>query len=292
MDYKEYAKELVEKRDDIIAAYGYGSAFSHQQGYTKDIKKSMDLIFVVDNLKKWNNHNFQLNKNDYSKYTKAIFKLMPKFLLKSGSSIIYNVVTDRYDVDFKYGLIEKNDLLSDLYSWNHMYVNGRMQKPLYPIKKDSDIEEAIKYNRKCALMIALIILNKKIMNVQELLEMICKLSYDGDVRTLFAENPNKIMNIVKGSYDDLKRIYCNNDYVKIYNDIAYVNLDKVYDNLDKLPKRFKNFNIKENYNYLSKVIRHMNLKESMIHPVKQFMVSGYGTCRKYMSEKMKKKTLK
>ena len=294
MDYQKYAEELVNQREGIIAAYGYGSAFNHQQGYTKTTKKSMDMIFVVDNIKKWNKRNMLLHKQDYSTYTKAVFKITPKCLLTKGTSVIYNVVTDRYQEDFKYGLIEEKRLLTDLYNWKHFYVCGRMQKPLHVIKGNNQIDRAIKYNRGMALLASLIILDKEVITVQELLEQICMLSYSGDVRTLFAENPNKVKNIVQGSYDQLKDIYCYNEYIALKGDKVYVNLRKVYNDYFSLPASFyKPVNSRlECSRYLKHKLQRKNLKESIEHPIKQFYVSGFSTCKKYMNEKMKKKTLK
>ena len=105
INYKLFAESIVENRPDIIAAYGYGSAFVHQSGYSYNTKKSLDLIFVVDDIKKWNNKNFKVNRDDYTKYSKTIFKLTPKHLLKSGTGIIYNVITNKYELDFKYGFL-------------------------------------------------------------------------------------------------------------------------------------------------------------------------------------------
>lgn len=295
MDYLEYAKEIVNKREDIIAAYGYGSAFSHQSGYLVDTKKSLDMIFVVDNIKKWNEKNFKLNKCDYTKYTKVIFKCMPKRFLTNSTSVIYNAITDRYDEDFKYGLIEKDRLLDDLKTWKHFYVCGRMQKPISVIKSNDEIDKAIESNRKYALLVSLLILNHDILKVSELLEQICRLSYDGDVRTLFVENPNKVKNIVNGSYDDLVNMYCHNEYVDIKGQFLFVNIDKVYEEINNLPEhllRHHDKNIHHFSEYLKKGLRQKNLKESMVHPIKQFMVSGFTTSKKYMGEKIKKKNLK
>ena len=299
MDYKEYAKGLVNDRDNIIAAYGYGSCFSHQSGYSEDTKKSIDLIFVVDDIKKWNKNNFKLQENDYSRYTKAMFNVLPKRVLTSGTSVIYNVVTGRYDVDFKYGLIEKERLIHDLYSWDHFYICGRMQKPTYVIKGNSEIDGAIEYNRKSALLVSLLMIDQDIVRIDDLLEMICRLSYMGDVRTLFAENPNKVRNIVNGSKELLMDMYLNSEYIyDIKGQHLFINMDKVYSDKKYLPHHLveyceKIYKKKSNITYcLEKYIKSKNIKESMIHPIKQFSVSGFSTCKKYMSEKMKKKSLK
>lgn len=297
MDYRKYAKELVNQREDIIAAYGYGSAFSHQSGYTENTKKSLDMIFVVEDIKKWNNKNFKLNKKDYTKYTKAIFKVVPKIILTNSTSVIYNVITKRYDEDFKYGLIEKERLIDDLTTWKHFYVCGRMQKPTYVIKGNKQIDEAIEYNRKSALLTALLILDADVIKLDDLLETICNLSYKGDVRTIFAENPNKVKNIVKGSKDLLINMYLNNSNINdeyiLYNrgEFLFVDMDKVDEDKKYLPisilQKCEICGIN-----LDEYIKRKNLKESIAHPAKQFLVSGLSTCKDYMSEKIKKKNLK
>ncbi len=303
MDYKLYAKELVNEREDIIAAYGYGSGFIHQSGYNNNTKKSLDLIFVVDDIKRWNNNNFKLHANDYSKYTKAIFKMTPKKILKSGTNIIYNIISDRYETDFKYGLIEVKDFLRDLYTWKHFYICGRMQKPIYTIKSNPKLDNAIDFNRKKAILTVLIMLDKTKLTIEELLEEICKLSYKGDIRTLGLENPNKVKNIVRGSLEELKNIYCGYDFIKIIDNMVYVDFDLVYSNylLFSSPKYCLEYpytlpiDFEESRMCANKIYREIfykNIKESMIHPIKQFYVSGFSTCQKYINTKVKKKTLK
>ena len=56
-------------------------------------------------------------------------------------------------------------------------------------------------------MIAAYILNKEYTTKEELLTTLCSLSYAGDTRMKFAENPNKVNNIVNASYDELIKIY-------------------------------------------------------------------------------------
>lgn len=295
MKQELYAKKIVDNREDIIAAYGYGSGFIHQAGYKDSTKKSLDLIFVVDDIKKWNSKNFKINRKDYSKYTKAIFRITPKCILKSGTSIIYNVVSGRYENDFKYGLIDKKDFLNDLYNWKHFYVCGRMQKPVYTIKSNEELDNAIRFNRKVALIASLMILNEEKITLNILFEQICKLSYEGDVRNLFVENPNKVKNIVKGSIDEFVKIYEMDEYITISGDIVYVNLEKVYEDAKFLSKKFQSKFKNEQNEYgkiITKIITLKNLKESIIHPVKQFYVSGFSTCKNYLSEKIKKKNIK
>ena len=295
MDYLENAKEIVDKYEEVIAAYGYGSAFFNQSGYTKNTKKIIDLIFVVNDIKKWHENNFKINKNDYTKYTKAIYKYTPKKVLEFGTDIIYNVVKNDKDFAYKYGLVEEQKLLEDLNTWKHFFLCGRMQKPIYTIKDNTIINDAIKENRAYALLVSLLIINKDVITLKELFEQVCRLSYDGDVRTLGAENPNKISNIVNGNYQNFKEIYCNSPYLDIKGEYAFVDLDLVYNDIEFLPSGILNKLSEEQYysvQKLSNTIKNKNRRESIIHPLKQLYVCGVGISIEYMKEKHKKKCLK
>lgn len=295
MNYKNFAKGLVKEGNGIIAAYGYGSAFSHQSGYTDETKKSLDMLFIVASLKEWYAKNYRISEGGYSKYTKAVFKIAPKKFLLGGTSVIYNVVAGSAGQDFKYGLIERDRFIVDMYSWEHFYVCGRTQKPMYTIKYNQEINDAIKFNRKLALLVSLMILNKEVLSINELLEQICRLSYDGDVRTLFVENPNKIKNIVNGNLDGLKKLYLNNEYVCVRDDKVYVDLNAVYGDYYLLPLNiFKMLgnDINEYGSIISKYLKGRNLIESMAQPSKQLLVTGLTGSRAYMKAKLSKKNIK
>ena len=62
------------------------------------------------------------------------------------------------------------------------------------------------------LLVALLTLP---MNHNKLIDVytgICGLSYLGDTRMKFAENPRKVLNIVEGSYDSLNEIYGKDEF--------------------------------------------------------------------------------
>ena len=59
-------EEFINKRPDVVAAYGYGSGVFKQAGYTSKDKPQIDLILIVDDLKEWHKKNFKLNRKDYS----------------------------------------------------------------------------------------------------------------------------------------------------------------------------------------------------------------------------------
>lgn len=113
---------------------------------------------------------------------------------------VYFNVTDR----FKYGVIQENDLAHDLKYWSHLYVAGRMQKPIVTLwdAKQSTVEgeeeESValwqtKYNLPAALAVSLLFLwsatqssstHEPSFTIQDaaLFEQIAALSYTGDPR--------------------------------------------------------------------------------------------------------------
>ena len=56
---------FVKNRPEVVAAYGYGSGIFKQSGYTSKDKPQIDLILVVDDLKKWHKENMKANPKDF-----------------------------------------------------------------------------------------------------------------------------------------------------------------------------------------------------------------------------------
>lgn len=293
MDYIKEAQNIISSKDGITAAYGYGSSFFHQAGYNSKTVKSMDFIFVVDSLKDWLTNDIAKNPEDYTESTrKKIIKLSSK-KLKGRTGIIYNVVRDR-KVNYKFGVIETKDFIKHLSTWSSFYVTGRMQKPIYSFKSTKKLDDVINFNRESVLLTSLLILNKEKLSIYELFEMICSLSYKGDIRFII-ENPNKVSNIVKGNIDEFLKIYSRYDkYISIDGEDILVDLSSVYSNANKIPNydKFKNKEKTKYGSYLLKHIKHVNLCESICQPLKGLRVSGIKDSLSYVKEKAKKKKLK
>ena len=141
------------------------------------------------------------------------------------------------------GVIEKVDVLDDLLNWKTFYIAGRFQKEMYTAIADKEIESANEVNKKNALTIALLLLDKENHSLQDLYEKICSLSYTGDSRKNFkAEDPNKIKKLASGSKDHFDKEYKDKtDLFKVdkFNNIK-IDYKKVYDSIDYLPTNLKN----------------------------------------------------
>ena len=93
-----------------------------------------------------------------------------------------------------------------------MYASGRLHKPVHIMKMSPNIQIAIQENRKNALCATLLLL-PKVFSEYELFLGIASLSYIGDPRMLYGENPKKVINLVS----PIVHIY-RESYKNIIND--------------------------------------------------------------------------
>jgi translocator assembly and maintenance protein 41 len=88
-----------------------------------------------------------------------------------------------------------------------MYLAGRMHKPLEIISMvDDTILSSMNTNLTSALRTSLLLLPKTFSR-DDLYITIAGLSYGGDFRMWFGENPDKVKNIVHGSFEQFDSLY-------------------------------------------------------------------------------------
>ena len=58
----------------------------------------------------------------------------------------------------KYGVVELRHLLRDLQGWRHLYISGRMQKPVTTMQSSPQVADAQQQNLRSALTAALLLL--------------------------------------------------------------------------------------------------------------------------------------
>lgn len=236
METKKVIADFLNERPDVVGAYGYGSGVFKQNNYNVEEKPQIDLILVVDNMQEWHKQNIASNPKDYSFFGKVRLNNVSRQAMKGKNHITYCALIRSNDHLFKYGLIEKEDFMKDLASWKPFYVAGRFHKPVLSVKSDSFLDAAIYKNRKAAFLIACI-LSEKLTTLHEIFCTMCSLSYIGDFRMGIAENPNKVKNIVDGSYDLLQEIYGGyNKYVEhLHAGHVIINREAVLKDLSCLP---------------------------------------------------------
>lgn len=296
MENTQNIKKFVKNRPKVVAAYGYGSGVFKQSGYTDKDKPQIDLILVVDDLKKWHLENIKKNPRDYSFTGKLFFKYASVSKLKGLTGITYLSNIKEDGSIYKYGTIEKNDLVSYLETWNSFYLPGRFQKRILPIIDSKEIEVANEKNRNAVLLVALLTLP---MNRNKLIDVytgICGLSYLGDTRMKFAENPRKVLNIVEGSYDSLNEIYGKEcPYFKILKDEKIeIAREKIIKDISLLPSGLLEYleNEKDLQVVRKKIISYfteLNKKESSKQTLKGLFTNGIIRSIQYASKKVMKK---
>ena len=85
-----------------------------------------------------------------------------------------------------------------------------MQKPILNIFEDPEVQRAQETNRDNALNLALLLSYHEVepVDVFNLYFKLCNFSYKGDIRMRWKmENPDKVGNIVQGSFQGLQDIY-------------------------------------------------------------------------------------
>lgn len=300
MQNMEKILEFVEKRPMVKGAYGYGSGIFKQIGYTDKDKPQIDLIFVVNDLKKWHLENMKKNPKDYSFMGKRFFKYASVSKLKGSTGITYLSNIKENGSIYKYGTIEEKDLLKYLDTWDSFYIPGRLQKIILPIIEDEKIKKANQKNIELVLITALLTLTEKKYKLIDVYTQICGLSYLGDTRMKFAENPRKVLNIVEGSYDSFKEIYggVGNKYFKSDKDENIViNYDMLIKDIHLLPKKLLDYILRDGQNQNLNQIKEriidyftkLNKEESKKQTIKGIYTNGFIRSIKYASSKIIKR---
>lgn len=291
--------KFINNRPDALAVYGYGSGVFKQSSYSDIDKPQIDLIFIVNDVNDWYLDNVKNNSNDYSLIGKAYFNIKAIKGLKGKNNISYVSNIKYKDYMFKYGVISIDDFVTSLNNWSIFFVAGRFQKPTKEYFSNNTIKSAISNNIKCALMVGCLLCEKET-DFINLYEVICGLSYIGDIRMKIAENPNKIQNIIKGSMSEFVKMYLiNNTYITfLYNGKIIINHDLLLNNIDELPSDLLYY-LECNYcdfqNIISvrkniyKYFKEKNRKESINQIKEGILTNGIVRSVPYVLSKIKKK---
>ena len=280
---KDFIKEFLNERPEVVAAFGYGSGVFKQLGYDSKEKPQIDLILIVNDMKLWHKENIKKNPKDYSFIGRNFFLNSSLDEIKGITGITYQSNIEYKGHLFKYGIIEYGDFVRHMQTWDSFYVPGRFQKPILTIKSNNFVDELILQNRRNACKVGLLCLNNK--DLKDLYLTICNLSYSGDTRMKVAENPKKVDNIVGASYDKFNEMYNFNDlYQKNGERIEYeIDIDELPSSLEKYIKDDKT---KEKVmEYLSD----LNRKESSLQTVKGIKTNGIIKSLRYGLAKVLKK---
>ncbi|XP_004345447.1 MMP37-like protein [Capsaspora owczarzaki ATCC 30864] len=198
----------------------------------------IDFVFAVDNPTDWHAANLRANPTDYSFLRVLGASGVTAVQSKSGAGIYYNTLVPSNGRLIKYGVISSQALYRDLVDWNSLYVAGRLHKPskhlLGPLNQTlatherlardsalsvpqsvdscglvpSSVEmlHAQHWNLLSATRAALLTLPETF-SFRDLCLAVSGLSYTGDFRMTFGENPNKVGNIVDANLEHFVELY-------------------------------------------------------------------------------------
>ncbi|RLN72492.1 hypothetical protein BBJ28_00004553 [Nothophytophthora sp. Chile5] len=182
----------------VAFTMAYGSGVFQQKNH--DASASMvDLVFAVEDPLAWHEENLARNPEHYSflKYLGAANVAAFQVPLKG------KLLGTRF---IKYGVVSTKALCDDLLNWKTLYLSGRMHKPVSVLATSDDIRAASSRNLAHALNYALLCLPEKF-SEHDLFMRIAGISYLGDFRMTFGENPKKVRNIVDGNLKAFQEIY-------------------------------------------------------------------------------------
>ena len=205
--------------------FGYGSAVLRQQN-SNPSSSMVDIIMAVSDPYQWHAENLVRHPDHYSVMSRLGGPSFVTWLQTSFGAKLYfhpyidlNIRGSTETRQIKYGVVSTSDLVSDLLCWDHLYLAGRMHKPICQIQtieyEDHDgnkaaketkrtVDDAQRVNLLAAVSSSLLLLGGKsrqssltILSTSELYTTIASLSYTGDFRMQTgAEDPNKITKLV------------------------------------------------------------------------------------------------
>lgn len=207
-------------------AFCYGSSlFAKQDTKNTDAntlaskEKQIDVVLVIDDkhLNDWHAHNMTHNPQHYASYWRlSAAKSQSRVTQPSrtmqrvqqwGPGIWYHpyvTLSDTPDM-YKYGVVSTSALVDDLQQWSHIYLAGRLHKPVLTVHEPSvTLQHALAVNHRAAVAITALLLTAQSINQGTHRSITCRefyahlsgLSYRGDIRMGWAESPDKISRVV------------------------------------------------------------------------------------------------
>lgn len=124
---------------NICLSIAYGSGVFRQSEQTHDDNSKMiDLIFAVDSSYKFHTENMTRNPGHYASIMRCMGAERAASVQKNfGAKIYYHPFVELLDREnpgrvreYKYGVIDVQDLIEDLEQWTTLYCAGRLHKPV------------------------------------------------------------------------------------------------------------------------------------------------------------------
>lgn len=172
----------------------------------KGAPKMIDFIFGVSHTQHWHSVNMKQHRNHYS----GVASLGSGFVSRVqdwGAGVYFHPYVEVNGMLIKYGVTSIDNLVTDLSTWDSLYLAGRLQKPVKILRDHPQVRLANQHNLIAALRTALLLLPPDFTEAQ-LYSAISGISYLGDPRmSLPTENRSKVDNIVSNNMVHFRRLY-------------------------------------------------------------------------------------
>ncbi|CAM9227719.1 unnamed protein product [Laminaria digitata] len=209
--------ELISAFPGVEFAFAYGSGVVQQQGYAKDVSRPselpmIDLVLAVRDSEAWHKANLERNPRHYSGVGRLLGASgVARFQEGFGAKLYYNALvpistTSHRGRSMKYGVISMKHLTEDLKDWTWLYTAGRLHKPVRIIQGSERAAPMVEGNLISAVRASLLLLPERF-SAQEFYRTVAGLSYTGDFRMYFGENPDKVKNIVTSTLGKFQDLY-------------------------------------------------------------------------------------
>ncbi|ODQ63215.1 mitochondrial matrix Mmp37 [Nadsonia fulvescens var. elongata DSM 6958] len=209
-ELKDLLRSIVHKFNaPVTYAFGYGSGV-FSQGKSASARGSqkpqIDLIFGVNHAQHWHDLNIKQFPDHYSFLSSFGSGVVTAVQNKMGAGVYFNPFVEINGVIIKYGVVNVDTLLKDLADWDTLYLAGRLHKPVKIIRDEPRVRFANQANLISVLRTALLLLPETFSEA-DLYKTIAGVSYRGDPRMRFGENPHKVSNIVENQFPNFRRLY-------------------------------------------------------------------------------------
>lgn len=187
-------------------AFAYGSGVFSQGKSSDAAKPQVDLIFGVSYPEHWHDLNIRQNPGHYSSLKTFGSSAVSFVQEKLGAGVYFNPYVEIDGLKIKYGVVSIDTLLDDLTNWESLYLAGRLHKPVKILRDEPRIRFTNQANLISALRTSLLILPEEFTEL-DLYTTLAGISYLGDPRMTFGENPNKVKNIVQNQFLNFRNLY-------------------------------------------------------------------------------------
>eukprot|EP00897_Mesotaenium_endlicherianum_P005196 jgi/Mesen1/4704/ME000241S03739 len=187
-------REPLSELPDVEFAFAYGSGVFAQPAVSASKQRN-----DTENLERNPSHYASLLRRFGGSAVVAVADHV-------GVGVHFNTLVPWRNQMIKYGVASTEHILADVLSWDSLYVGGRLQKPVAYLEDLPGLRAANGVNLQAALAAALLLLPPRFTE-EELYAEICGLSYRGDIRMFFAEDRQKVLKIVRGSFAELRHMY-------------------------------------------------------------------------------------